>query len=154
MGNKGFSLIELLVVVAIIGVLAAVAIPAYNRYKNNAKTSAVLGTINTINKAFKSCMAVKTFTDCIPCSGSNTAYNAGDKIIDDTLELQEGISVLCRKGVTKACLQVVHRPATNDKKHRACMLFSDTGSAGEVAIDDTTKQGRCSGSTDSNIQCQ
>ena len=55
--QKGFTLIELMIVIAIIGILAAIAIPAYQNYTIRAQVSEGLSLAGGIETGFDECYA-------------------------------------------------------------------------------------------------
>ena len=60
MVQKGFTLIELMIVVAIIGILAAVALPAYQDYTTRAKVSEVILAASSAKTAVSEAAATLT----------------------------------------------------------------------------------------------
>lgn len=54
--QKGFTLIELMIVVAIVGILAAVAIPQYQNYITRAQVSRVMSELASLRTAVEACM--------------------------------------------------------------------------------------------------
>ena len=59
LGKKGFTLVEIMIVVAIIALLAAIAIPNLLRARHNANESAAIATLRTISTAEESFRAVQ-----------------------------------------------------------------------------------------------
>jgi type IV pilus assembly protein PilA len=64
--QKGFTLIELMIVVAIIGILAAIAIPAYQNYTLKAKFSEVVNSVAPIKTGIEVCVQNG---DCFDATG-------------------------------------------------------------------------------------
>lgn len=71
LNKKGFSLVELLIVVAIIGILTAVAIPMYNNYQTTAKVNATKANHKNFDNFIRA-----EFTKC-SAGGQNNVYLAG-----------------------------------------------------------------------------
>lgn len=81
-GTRGFSLIEVMIVIAIIGLLAAVAAPNFISYRNKAYCSQTEADADIIAKEIGAYFAVPNHTDidktCIQTAGtSNKTWDIG-----------------------------------------------------------------------------
>jgi type IV pilus assembly protein PilA len=75
--QKGFTLIELMIVVAIIGILAAVALPAYQDYTLRAKVSELI----LAATAYKTQVSEKIYSDStLSSAGVGLTVVAGGKV--------------------------------------------------------------------------
>lgn len=81
-GRKGFTMIELMVVVIVVGVLAAIAIPIYGKYVRNARITEATGRMGEIITSCKAWAQENQNAAGVPQWPTSAAFAAGTGILD------------------------------------------------------------------------
>lgn len=127
--QKGFTLIELMIVIAIIGILAAIALPAYQDYTIRAKVTEGLSLASSYKTAIAETHASRGPTGMTACTDATTCQNMGITYVSNNKNVSSITSAAT--GIITINYTTAVVPAANSK----LLLVPQTNAATPADLD-------------------